>query len=169
MTHYRSLLDHEFLGAWDLQRDGHGVEVTITIGAIEQVLVYDPKGKFTDPDTKQRASKKLCITPAERPERKLVLGKTNADLIAALHGTDADKWKGKKITLYPAQTSFGKRREDCIRVKIPDELLRDSPHIRERVRAKLLKERGWTAVQPKGREERQADQAGVKLVEGDDG
>lgn len=151
MTHYRSLLDHEFLGAWDLQRNGVGVEVTITIGAVEQVEVFDPKTN--------KPGKKLCITPAERPERKLCLGKTNADLIAALHGTDADKWRGKRLTLYPAQTSFGKRREDCIRVKVPDELLRDSPCIRERVRAKLLKERGWSAVQPQSRETRAASTA----------
>ncbi len=157
MTHYRSLLDHEFLGAWDLQRDGHAVEATITIGAVELVHVYDPKGKYTDPETKQRASKRLCLTPKERPERKLVLNKTNADLVAALHGTDADAWVGKRITIYPAETAFGKRREECIRVRVPIDLLRDSPVIRSRVRAKLLAELGWTAVQPKSREERQAD------------
>jgi len=147
MTHYRSLLDHEFLGAFDLQRDGKGIEVTITIGKVELTECFDPK-------TNEKG-KKLCIVPAERPERKFALNKTNADLIAALHGTDADKWVGKKITLYPAQTAFGKRREDCIRVKVPEEVIRDSPTIRSRVRAKLLAEIGWTAVQPKSREERQ--------------
>lgn len=148
MKHYRSLLDHEFLGAWDLcGKDGRGVEATITIGAVELVEVFDPK-------TNAKA-RKPAITPKERPERKLLLGKTNADLIAALHGPDADAWVGKKITIYPAQTALGHDRVDAIRVKVPPEILRSSPMIRSRVRKKLLAEVGWTAVQPKSREERQ--------------
>jgi hypothetical protein len=151
MTHYRSLLDHEFLGAWDLQRNGKPMDVTITIGAVEQVEVFDPKTN--------KPGKKLVIIPRERPERKLVLSKTLADSIAALHGTDADKWPGCKITLYAAMTSFGKQRVDCIRIRLPPEVLRDSPVIRSRVRAKMLQEIGWEAVQPKSREERQGEAA----------
>ena len=148
MKHYRSLLDHEFLGAWDLiSPDGKGREVTFTIGEVAMVEVFDPKTN--------KKGKKLALTPKERPERKMILGKTNADLIAALHGPDADAWVSKKITVYPAQTSFGRRREDCIRVRVPDEVLRESPHIRSRVREKLLAELGWTAVQPQSRAERQ--------------
>lgn len=150
MTHYRSLMDHEFLGAWDLQRDGRPVEVTITIGAVGLVDVFDPK----NPGAKEK-TRKLAITPKERPERKLIVGKTNGDLIAALHGTDCDAWIGKRITLYPAETTLGRERVEAIRVKVPEDLLRDSPRIRSRVRKKLLAELGWTLVTaPKSREAR---------------
>src|SRR5678816_3057341 len=64
MTHYRSLLDHTVLGAWDLQKDGKAVDVPVTIGAVEQVEFFDPK--TTKP------TKKLCLRIKERPERLLV-------------------------------------------------------------------------------------------------
>lgn len=144
--HYRTLLDHEFLGAWDLTRDGKAAEATFTIGAVRLVPVVDP--------TSGKKAPRLCITPRGRDDRKLVLGKTNSDLIAALHGPQAEGWVGKQITIYPAQTKFGRDKVDCIRVRVPDELLRTSPMIRTRVRKKLLAEIGWSAVQPKTREER---------------
>lgn len=152
--HYRSLLDHEFLGAWDLSgKDGAAKEATFTIGAVTLEEVIDPRnGKTT---------RKLCITPKERPERKMVLGKTNSDLVAALHGPRAEEWVGKRITIYPGQTALGREKVDCIRVRVPDDILRTSPMIRTRVRKKLLAEIGWTAVQPKSRDERQGGGGGA--------
>lgn len=52
-------------------------------------------------------------------KKRLVLNKTNADSIAQEHGTDADKWLGKKITLYPTKTQCGRDMVDCIRVREP--------------------------------------------------
>lgn len=145
--HYRSLLDHEFLGAWDLTaKDGSAKSATFTIGRVTLEDVVDPSSG--------KKVQKLCVTPRERPERKLVLGKTNSDLIAALHGPRAELWVGKRITIYPAQTSFGRDRVDCIRVEVPEETLRTSPMIRQRVRKKLLQELSWRATQPAAKAER---------------
>jgi hypothetical protein len=150
--HWRSLLDHEFLGAWDLAgKDGTAKEATFTIGAMTIEMLRDPGTGEVKP--------MLCATPKERPERKLVLKKTNAALIAAMYGERAEGWVGKKITIYPAKTQFGRDRVDCIRVRVPDDLLRTSAAIPTRVRKKLLQERGWSVVQPQTREQRQAPAA----------
>ena len=148
MPHYRSLLEHQFLGAWDLaDPQGRAKSATFTIGSVQQTECFDPK-------TNEKG-KKLTITPRERPERLLVLGKTNGDLIAALLGPNTDDWPGKRVTIYPARTLVGRDEVDCIRVEVPDELLRGSPMIRSRVRKKLLAERGMRAVAPQTREPRQ--------------
>lgn len=50
--------------------------------------------------------------------RKLALNKTNGKIIADMLGTpDVSKWVGKRITLYPTNTSFGSEQVECIRVR----------------------------------------------------
>lgn len=49
--------------------------------------------------------------------KALVLNKTNARIIAGLHGVEMGDWAGKKVTLFVDQCdAFGKT-VDCIRVK----------------------------------------------------
>jgi hypothetical protein len=51
-------------------------------------------------------------------DKQLILNGTNWDLIAAaLREEDSDNWIGKTIELFPAQTQFGKKMVDCIRVR----------------------------------------------------
>lgn len=51
-------------------------------------------------------------------DRGLVLNKTNANIIAEMHGPETDDWHGKKITLYPARVEFQGKIVDAIRVKL---------------------------------------------------
>jgi hypothetical protein len=46
----------------------------------------------------------------------LVLNKTNAEMIALMHGGETDDWQGHKITLKPDKTQMGGKIVDCIRV-----------------------------------------------------
>jgi hypothetical protein len=50
-------------------------------------------------------------------KKGLVLNRTNATLIAGMHGTDVDQWIGKKIVLYATTTPFGGEIKPCIRVR----------------------------------------------------
>jgi hypothetical protein len=51
-------------------------------------------------------------------DKKLVLNKTNWELIAAaLNQGDSDQWVGKSIELFSTQTTFSGKRVDCIRVR----------------------------------------------------
>jgi len=51
-------------------------------------------------------------------ERGLVLNKTNASIIAEMHGWETDDWQGRPITLYPARVEFQGRIVDAVRVKL---------------------------------------------------
>jgi hypothetical protein len=48
----------------------------------------------------------------------LVLNKTNADVIAAALGDEADGWHGATVALFAATTQFGGRPTPCIRLRV---------------------------------------------------
>jgi len=50
-------------------------------------------------------------------EKKLVLNKTNASTIAGMYGNETDNWVGKKITMFPTETTFGSETMSCIRIR----------------------------------------------------
>lgn len=49
----------------------------------------------------------------------LVLNKTNAKLIAGIHGPSVSKWIGKSVVLFQSKARLGKEKVDCIRVRSP--------------------------------------------------
>ncbi len=51
-------------------------------------------------------------------ERKCqwVMNKTNAFCLSRMFGSDPHAWIGKRITLFPTTTEFGRKTVDCIRV-----------------------------------------------------
>lgn len=81
---------------------------TLTITA---VVVEELKMKGGKPE------KKPVVYFEEVTDKALVLNKTNAMAIAALHGTETDAWHSKKITLGLAQDRMGGEMVDCVRVK----------------------------------------------------
>lgn len=102
MADYRTYFDNELLGAWDLQ----GRDVTVTIKDVVCGKVGHGK----------QASKKPILS-FERTEKRMSGNKTNAKIIAAMYGTDTKDWIGKRITLYPTQTTYAGQSVDCIRVR----------------------------------------------------
>lgn len=117
-TDVRSMYDKEFLYAYDL----HGRDVTLTIERVVQ-------GKLTGQGGK--SNKKPVVYFKEGAEKKgLGLNITNARTIAAMYGGfEVEKWIGKRITLYPSQTTFGSATVDCIRIRpnIPNGNGRSAP------------------------------------------
>lgn len=110
--HVDLLFPSKYIKAADLMDKPDGAELTIHSLTTETLRMSDGSDE-----------EKWVIHFAEwqkKPEdkrKRLVLNKTNAISIAALHGNETDKWIGKKITLYATTCmAFGKR-EDCIRVK----------------------------------------------------
>lgn len=84
-----------------------GKDVTLTI---KQIEIADLR--MVDNTTQKKPVLHFVETP-----KKLVLNKTNANQIAELHGSEARKWVGKRITLYPTKCqSFGKT-VDCVRIR----------------------------------------------------
>ena len=90
-----------------------GRDVTLTIESVGKSDLFLKGGK---------KKKKPVFTFKETP-KKFVCNATCADSIAQMYGTQAREWIGKRITLYPTKTTFGKDTVDCVRVreKVPGE------------------------------------------------
>lgn len=115
MAHYKSFFDgSDFLFAFDLA----GKEHTLTIQKVTAGEVMGEKG---------RKSKKPLVA-FEGAKKKLALNRTNGKTIAAMYGTDTDKWIGKRVTLWPTTTEFGGETVECIRIrpKVPAEATRNT-------------------------------------------
>jgi hypothetical protein len=50
-------------------------------------------------------------------EKRMVLNKTNAGIIAGIHGDDTDLWANKEVTLIVQEVQFGNKMTPAIRVK----------------------------------------------------
>lgn len=103
MTDYRSMFDSKYLFAFHLQ----GKEVTLQIEKVTG-------GELVSEGNRKTRKPLVYFKGKEKP---LALNKTNAKLIAGMYGTDADKWTGKPLTIYPTTTKFGSETVDCIRVR----------------------------------------------------
>jgi hypothetical protein len=55
-------------------------------------------------------------------EKALILNKVNAKSIAKLHGDETKNWRGKSITLIPAQVDFRGDLVDAIRIRTTPQL-----------------------------------------------
>jgi acyl-coenzyme A synthetase/AMP-(fatty) acid ligase len=109
--HYKNLFPSKYLGAHDL-RDR---DVDVTIRAVVVEDIETERGKERRPCLyfeETRAKSK----PGE-DEKRLVMNRTNAKVIANIHGKETEGWKGKRITLFATVAdAFGKQVE-CIRVR----------------------------------------------------
>lgn len=81
----------KYLAAADL--NGNNVTVTISRASIEEI------GQGADKD------RKIVLSFAGK-NKQFVCNKTNAKVIAGLHGDDTDDWLGKSITLCPREVEF---------------------------------------------------------------
>ena len=62
-------------------------------------------------------TRKQIVLSFHGAEKKLGLNKTNAQVIASLHGDDPDQWLGCEISLYPTKTQNQSGQiVDCIRI-----------------------------------------------------
>ena len=101
-----------------------GHKITLTIADVD---VQDLIGETGKPSAK-------VIVTFNRPQAEawakipldLVLPKTNGECLRRMFGNRPSDWKGKRITLFPSTTKFGRADVDCIRVwgspDIPDDM-----------------------------------------------
>jgi hypothetical protein len=84
-----------------------------------KILVPKEGRSFTITGVEVKAfddGRKILVSFRES-EKQLVCNRTNANIIAELHGEDTDDWYGKRITLYATKVDFSGKRVDAIRVK----------------------------------------------------
>jgi hypothetical protein len=64
------------------------------------------------------SEEKLTLT-FEGEKKKLVINRTNFDVIAEALGDDTDNWLGETIQLYADKTRLGGKVVPCVRVRVP--------------------------------------------------
>lgn len=105
MAHWKSMMERDYMYAFDLQ----GRDVTVTIQKVAAGELVGQGGKKT---------KKPLVWFAESKSGKpLGMNTTNCKTVAAMYGNDCDRWVGKRITLYPTTCSSPEGTVECIRVR----------------------------------------------------
>jgi len=93
----------KYINAADLA----GREFAVTIARVQIETLKSTDGT-------ENAKPVLYFTNAKKG---LVLNKTNATAIAAIHGGETDLWAGKEVVLYPSQTVAFGRAQEVVRVR----------------------------------------------------
>ena len=109
MPDYRKMYDKPFLAAWDLYDDqGRPLKPTLTIVHVEQGELRSAPG----------AKVARCpVITFKGAKKKFVVNKGNGEIIRQIAGSPlSENWVGKRITLFAAPTTVGKRRTEGIRV-----------------------------------------------------
>jgi hypothetical protein len=102
-----------------------GRKITLTIAEID---VQDLEG-----DTGKKAAKVIATFAKPHAEAlaklplELVLPKTNGECLRRMFGNNPHAWVGKRVTLFPSTTKFGRETVDCIRIWGSPELAEDMP------------------------------------------
>lgn len=102
-THYKKLVNPDFLGAYSLTPDE---DLTVEIIKASRELVTVSGGKKED-----------LIVASLVNQKPLILNKTNLKTIAKIYGPYIEDWAGKRITLYGTTTRFGSDTVECLRVR----------------------------------------------------
>ena len=97
----KNLFPSKWLKASDLDGD---LTVTIASAKLEKV------GQDSD-------EKKLTLYFSET-DKGLTINKTNCTTLEKLYGDDTDGWLGKRIVIYPTETSFKGEMVECIRIRL---------------------------------------------------
>jgi len=98
-----------YAGNYVKAADLNGKTYTATIVGVETVEIQE-----TDGSVRRRAVVTLQDWPA-----KLLLNKTNSDVIVAAYGRMSTDWINRLLELYPHTTPFNGRTVPCYRVRIP--------------------------------------------------
>lgn len=114
----RLLFPNEYIAAADLldaQKRTGREGVTLTIAAVKMEGLKTNKGTERKPvvsfvEFQQRHAQ------GQGDNKRLVLNKTNARVIARMHGNETDEWVGKRITLFPTTCEAFGSVVDCVRV-----------------------------------------------------
>jgi len=94
-----------------------GKKVTVTI---IEIMGEDLIGE------NNKAKAEWIVKIKERP-LQLVLNKTNGYCMYRMFGSDPHSWIGKRITLFPTTTKFGRDTLDCLRIWGSPDLAADMP------------------------------------------
>lgn len=114
MTHYKSLVDTNYLGQWDLGNR----EATVVIAKVEKFRPErQQKKRMPDGSYQLEPTKRLAISFVGK-KKPWLAGPVSLKALAAMYGPEIEGWVGKSITLYvDAKVDFGGQVVGGIRVR----------------------------------------------------
>ena len=112
-------LDDMYPSKWLRSSDLQGRAVTVTIASVDMEVLKDDHG---------RDEHKPAISFQGR-EKRMILNKTNAQMLASALGDDTDGWIGKPITLFVMKVQGPSGIVDGLRVRVdnPPAIRRTAP------------------------------------------
>ena len=103
-THYKKLINPDYLGAYSLDP---GKDMVLTIKAVGREMITGTGGK-----------KEECPVCHWAEEQKpMILNVTNMKTIAKMYGPYIENWAGKKVQIYATTTKFAGDTVECLRIR----------------------------------------------------
>jgi len=104
--HYKELCGKPYLGAEDLPEDK---DIPLIIEAVFKEMAFNPGSK---------KEVEVGVLKFKDKSLKMILNITNSKAIAAVYGTETNKWIGQTIKLYRTTTRLGNKTVACLRIKV---------------------------------------------------
>jgi hypothetical protein len=120
VTHWRALIERDFLGSWDLVgKDGKSRDFVLEIAGVKSTKVYSQKSKAERGRVTLTFRGGCCAKPGSKCSHKsLIVGAVNCDTIESMYGSDIEAWVGRLIALYGTTTNVGKKKGiPCVRIR----------------------------------------------------
>jgi len=117
-THWRVLVNPDFLGAYSLKE---GKDLIVEIVEVKRQMVKGDGGKQEE-----------CTVAILKNQKPFILNRTNQKTIQKIYNTPyIEDWTGKKITLYATTTKVAGDTVECLRIrqavpKLPDLKIEDN-------------------------------------------
>jgi len=103
-THWKRLVNCDYIGVYSLPNGGDDLTVTILSVAREQVVGANGK-------------KEECPVARLKNQKPFILNRTNNKSIEKLYGPYIEDWAGKQITLFASTTKLAGDVVECLRVR----------------------------------------------------
>lgn len=102
-THWKKLVNIDYIGAYSL----NGQDLTVEITKVEVRRVKGEGGKEED-----------CTVASLKGQKPFIINRTNAKTISKIYGSPfIEDWVGKMITLYPTTTKVAGDTVECLRIR----------------------------------------------------
>ena len=106
LTHYKTLQDPDYIGAYSLDKDGTYVDKDVLITMVEKKKI-----KTTEGDEE-------CIVATLKGEKPMILNATNCKMLTKLFKSPhIEHWVGKPITLYVRKVKAWGDDVDALRIR----------------------------------------------------
>ena len=103
-THYKKLINPDYLGAYSLDP---GQDMVLTIKSVGRETITGTGGKKED----------CPVCRWVEDQKPMILNVTNMKTIAKMYGPYIEHWAGKRVQIYASTTKFGGDVVECLRIR----------------------------------------------------